>query len=385
MKKLKIKKRWLILTIINILLFMAYIILTVISGNTANSLPDQKAVKNWSPDSSQYSQTSCFISESYDFNINSVYQMRSSVDTALEQASIKLDEDNKNARLWIDAYSAEHTVSVSSDNIKAPIEVTATFCGGDFFYFHKFDYKSGYCFSEDDLNNDRAVIDENLAWQLYGSSDVEGLEFKINNVTFIIAGVAECSDDKVSELTYGSKNRIYIPYSAFEKISSDSNISSDNDEAVKTAMSSSLPITCYETIMPSPVSKFGYKIIQEQFPENLSEAIIVENSSRFSTHSLFSVMKKYGTRSVITNDIIYPYWENSARVIEDKLVLMLFFRIPLLILPVIYLVIVLIALWKRYGIHFKDCKVFIDKMIDRRRKRIYYKDIKKEGDLNEKQ
>lgn len=360
-KKFKIKKIWIILSAISAVMIAVYFILTAISSGIAGSLKEQNIASKWSPDSSQYSQTSCFISSQYGFNKDSVLQIRHAVNNSLEESSIKTDDEHPDSRLWIDAYSAESRISISVHKNEVPLEVNAVFCGGDFFYFHEFDYKSGYCFSENDLNADRVVIDENIAWQLYGSYEINGMEININGSTFIIAGVIERSSDKVSELTYGSKNRMYIPYSAYEKIFP----SGVSDE-------SALNITCYEAVLPSPVSHFGYKILSEQFPKESLQVSLIENSSRFSDSSLFEVLKSYGKRSIITNDIIYPYWENSARVTEDKLALILFFRIPLLIIPIIYAVVAAIIFWKKHGIKLKDCKAFVDKLIDNHRKKIYY-------------
>ena len=379
MKKIKIKKRWLIPSVISIAMLAAYLVLTVIYDAIAASLPDQYSARKWSPDSKQYSQTSCFISENYNFSTDSVYQLRSAVDSALEQASISKDENNPDSRLWIDAYSAETFIDVSSESCKIPVKAKADFCGGDFFYFHDFKYKSGYCFSEDDINSDRVVIDENLSWKLFGSTDTEGMEIYINGITFKIAGTVGIDDDKVSELTYGSDCRIYLPYSAYEKIYVSSSLSAD------TPTTASLPITCYEIIMPSPVSKFGYKIIQEQFEGQTDKISVIENSSRFSLRSMLGVMKSYGTRSVITNDITYPYWENSARVVEDKLALILFFRIPLIAVPVIYVLVIIVILWIKYFPTIRDFKNFADKLIDIKRQKVYYKKYPERRRLNEKQ
>lgn len=379
MKKFKVKKRWLIPSAVSITMLAVYLVLTVIYNITAASLPDQYSAEKWSPGSKQYSQTSCFISENYNFSTDSVYQLRSAVDTALEQASVSKDENNPDSRLWIDAYSAETFIDVSSESCNLPVKAKADFCGGDFFYFHDFTYKSGYCFSEDDLNHDRAVIDENLSWKLFGSADTEGMEISINGVPFKIAGTVSVDDDQVSKLTYGSDCRIYLPYSAYEKIYVSSSLSSDNAKT-----DNSLPITCYEIIMPSPVSKFGYKIIQEQFEGQTDKISVIENSSRFSLRSMLGVMKSYGTRSVITNDITYPYWENSARVIEDKLALILFFRIPLIAVPVIYVLVVIVILWIKYFPTIRDFKNFADKIIDIKRQKVYYKKYPERRRLNEK-
>jgi hypothetical protein len=133
--------------------------------------------------------------------------------------------------------------------------------------------------------------------------------------------------------------------------------------------------------MPSPVSKFGYNIINEQFSEDNDSIVLIENSSRFSVESLFAVIKTYSQRSVVTNDTAYPYWENYARVMEDKLAVMLIVRIPLLILPLIYFIVVSVIFYKKHGLHFKDIKAFAERIIDNRHKKAYYKEKRKEDNL----
>lgn len=367
--RFKLKKIWIILTAIALFMLTLYFVLTIISGRMAQSIPESHVVEKWSPDSSQYSYTSCFISENYKFSENEIYSMRSSIDTALQNASVKKNEEYPDSRLWIDAYSAEDILTVSSADNSSSLEVSATFCGGDFFYFHDFTYKSGYCFSSADINSDRVVIDENTAWKIFGAFDVEGMEMNICGKTFQIAGVVESRTDKISKLTYGTRNRIYLPYSTAEMLLGDKE---------------NIAITCYEMLIPSPVSKFGYKTICEQFPENSADVAVIENSSRFSDFALIDVMKQYGSRSIVTKYIAYPYWENSARVIEDKLAFIMFFRIPLLIIPILYAIVAVIIIILKYRIRSRDCIKFAENIIDIHRKKVYYKNNMKEGVNNEK-
>lgn len=369
MKKIRINKIWIILTAIALFMLAVYFILTLISVNLGKSIPESYVVEKWSPDSSQYSYTSCYLSESCFVDTDRINGIRNAVDTALQQASVTNESENENSRLWLDGYSMEKTMYVSAVEDNASVEVAATFCGGDFFYFHDMKYKSGYCFPKDDINGDRVVIDENTAWIIFGASDVEGMKLKVNDRTFIVAGVTEIPDDDISKLTYGDRNRIYLPYSAAEEFFDAENIY----------------ITCYETLLPSPVSKFGYNIMLEQFPESSSDSVVVENSSRFSDKALIEVMKQYGSRSVVTRYVAYPYWENSARVIEDKLALIMFFRLPLLIIPILYMVTAVIVFFVKYRIRSADCMRFIENIADRHRRKVYYANEKnkKEGVNND--
>jgi len=80
----------------------------------------------------------------------------------------------------------------------------------------------------------------------------------------------------------------------------------------------------------------------------------------------YDQMKNRQYRSMRTNSIAYPYWENEARVVEDKQVKMLMLRIALLIIPCISLIWLLWHLWKHRSWSMKDLvKQLMEKMQDR--------------------
>ena len=77
-------------------------------------------------------------------------------------------------------------------------EITAV--GGDYFFlFRDFKLASGSFFSEKDLMQTGAVIDSQLAWDLYGSDEVTGMNIYINNVKLYISGVIETPSTKPEE------------------------------------------------------------------------------------------------------------------------------------------------------------------------------------------
>jgi hypothetical protein len=98
---------------------------------------------------------------------NSSYQ----IDEKLKQASINpyISEDSRQ-RNGTYAYSKLAKLTVRGETKSTEANVVAA--GGDFFVFHPIKMLSGYYFSPDDLMQDRVVIDEDLAWQLFGSKNV---------------------------------------------------------------------------------------------------------------------------------------------------------------------------------------------------------------------
>ena len=106
-----------------------------------------------------------------------------------------------------------------------------------------------------------------------------------------------------------------------------------------------LPIDCYEIVLPDPVSGFAKKLMTEKFP--VGEGVIVQNTGRFSLSGLISVIGKFGKRVMTTNGVIYPYWENAARMAESYAALLLILGTLFGLMPAVCLTIVLVKLTVR--------------------------------------
>lgn len=100
--------------------------------------------------------------------------------------------------LYQDAWSGTATsVAVSGPAGKSNVKTYGV--GGDFFLFHPYTLLSGSYIAESDFAQDRVVLDENLAWQLFGSSDVAGMEVTIGERNYPVAGVVRLEDDKATK------------------------------------------------------------------------------------------------------------------------------------------------------------------------------------------
>ena len=168
--------------------FLIFLILLFTTNYLGQSQLSQTAAARWSSKKNA-SQVSCFFSVGSGITEDAIIDFEHTVDNALVDASVVQESENPGARLWADAYSADGTVNISTD--KASITADAIGIGGDFFLFHPVQLLYGAYFSGNDLMKDYCVIDEDAAWQLFGSNDVAGMMVSIGGVPHIVTGVVD--------------------------------------------------------------------------------------------------------------------------------------------------------------------------------------------------
>ena len=337
MKKAKFKKKQLILIGVNALLIIGVIICLLLYNSTASTLVAQDAAKRWTGESElRYTQVSCFIDRAVAPNLDTLQAFSSKVDEALVAASLEAPSEGS---LWTYAYSSETTLDITGDYGKA--EATVLGVSGDFFLFHPLVLRTGSYISDDDFMDDRVVIDEELAWKTFGSIDIVGMSVTINNIPYQIAGVISREDDKFSNKSYQGGSRLYMSYSALAKIVTDP------------------LITCYEIVLPDPISQFGIGVVKENFlkdEEGKNTVEIVENTGRFAVEPITNVLLHFNERTIQESSIAYPYWENAARLVENQLAWLLFFTFIFSLFPLaclIYLIVKEIKHVKHYLKKFK--------------------------------
>lgn len=302
------------------------LILLFIINNLSASLPSQQMANRWDASGSS-AHVSCFFSADSRVSEDTIISFEHSIDSELASASIILNAENSSARLWVDAYSASGTVNISTD--RGRISADAMGVGGDFFLFHPVKLLYGSYFSGSDLMQDYCIIDEDAAWQLFGSNDVAGMMVDIGGIPHVVAGVIEREAGKFNEAAGLDSTRVYLSYASFEKNGRSNGISH------------------YEIVMPNPISNFAYDFIVKKLGYDEDNSKVVENSSRYSFMSRLDSMKAFWTRSMNTQAIVYPYWENVARCYEDILAVLTFIQLLFACFPVIYVTVILCRMWKR--------------------------------------
>ena len=265
----------------------------------------------------RFAQLACYLPTGQGKTEEDILTFRQGLDAKFIEQSLEAPE---NGSLYTDTYGGSASVTISSDYGSA--EVTAMGVGGDFFYFHPLQLRSGSYIAERDLMDDLVVLDEVMAWRLFGGIDLTGLTVYINEEPFVVSGVVAMEDDFATSRARTQEGGVFLSYSALNRLKE------------------GLAIDYYEIVLPDPVSGFAKKLMTEKFP--IGSGAIVQNTGRFSVSSLISVMGAFGKRAMTTNGVIYPYWENAARMAESYAALYLLLGTLLAIMPAVCLTIVLV-------------------------------------------
>ena len=271
----------------------------LLGRSVCTALPTLNAAETWAGESGRpFVQLACYLPNDKPLSEEDVWKFRQTVVAKLTEAALETPE---NGSLYTDAYAGFGTLKVTGERGSAEVKVAGV--GGDFFRFHPLRLRSGSYLTENDLMRDRVILDEELAWKLFGGMDLTGLSVTIGTADYYVAGVVSREDDRYSTLAYTDGAGMFMSYSALKQCQETAGIS------------------CYETVLPEPITSFGKNLLNESFP--LNGGVLVDNSSRYSLGNLLTVIGDFGQRSMGRSGIIYPYWENAVRSTEDYAALLL--------------------------------------------------------------
>ena len=291
------------------------VLLACIERGITGSLITQKLAERWSKEE-EFAQFACYFTEEACFDKSQILSVEWNLVSAMEEASVT-SENEYGGRNWIDAYSTQGQLSIGSS--RGSMEVRAFGVGGDFFQFHPLMLLDGNYFDAADENEDGVVIDEMVAWQLFGSNNVSGMQVEINGALYPIRGVVRSDVGIFSEAVKEEAPTIYVSYRLLE------------------GKEQSLPIECYEVLVANPVKGFAKDAVVKALGMKEENYELIECSSRFDLLQRFEVLKNFGIRSMTTKNIVFPYWENRARGYEDISALFLILEMICMIYPVCWM------------------------------------------------
>ncbi|MEI8198789.1 MAG: ABC transporter permease [Eubacteriales bacterium] len=329
-----------------------------------DSQKSQIAAELWSGDSGKkYRQITCFavgqvqtggspelyLSPAVSLNTLDIAAIHANLNKIVLAASGQKESTNKSnttfskskdARLWIDAYSAEATCTVvhAATDIKPEVsaEVTLTGVGGDYYLFHPLTLIGGAFLSKDTLDSKKIVLDKELAFKLFGSYDAVGSEVSINQRKYTVIGVVQHGDTKIDKSTSGDLVHAYVLFDELSFLSAAVNpgsISMNGDVSaggMKTdaaaasdanpADPSTLAVLCYEVVLPDKIDG----IAMQNFRSSMETAgkvnknfLFVDNTNRFSLLRLYDTVFPVGENTVIRQQYKLPFWELSAGMAES--------------------------------------------------------------------
>lgn len=342
MKKHPIKKKSLV--IVCAIFSLAAIAFGIMAHILGGKLDSQQMAERWRGENElEFSQVSCYIPVDEKISLQQIYSFRTEIVKKLDEAAL---EDQNVDTLFADAWSTTGRVNVASGLGKGEAAVIAV--GGRFFDFHPIRLISGSYFGEGDLMKDRVLLDEELAWLLFGGTELDGMEMTVNGQPFVVAGVIEREQDFASKKAYTAGMGLYMSYEAFSNLQSasaggDAQTAADGGAAAQTTAEAGA--SCYEFVMAEPVDGYALSLAKEKFPIGHGE--ILENTHRYGFGRMIKLIGQFGSRSMQALGVAYPYWENAARCIEDWYGLCLFMALLFAVLPVVMIIVNVVRYLKR--------------------------------------
>jgi len=280
----------------------------------SDTLNSQKAADIWTGESEErFAQVTAFFPVGQEAAETDIMGFRYGIDEKLADGGVEAEEGQK---LWADGWSAFGEATVTGE--KETAQVKAVGVGGNFFLFHPYKLMSGSYLAEDDLMGDRVVLDHELAWTLFGASDVAGMTVTIGGKPYYVAGVVQREQDKFTEKAYTGESAVmFMSWSALQELS--------GEEEIKASS--------YELVISDPISGFAKNMMETSF----DKALVVENSSRYDFTAIWSIFSDFGARSIIDKGVSLPYWENAARISEVYIARLWVLMAFLAIIPLITL------------------------------------------------
>jgi hypothetical protein len=236
--------------------------------------------------------------------------------------------------------------------------------GGNFFLFHPYELISGVYFSPDSVTTDAAVIDENAAWTLFGSSDVAGQLITISGKDYIISGVVRMPDNAFYK---ASKKAEAIAFVQFQNYANEGGF------------------TSFEVMLPNPVTGSALEMVNTAIgndpASNSPKGIIVnENSSRYKFLTRLKSIPELTKTQIRTTDVVFPFYENAALVSDMTATFVLIGIFAVLLIPICTVLYLLNKLYKNRVKLFKDLIKQIKKLWGKIK--IRQAKIKKAGNTN---
>ncbi|HAG13293.1 MAG TPA: hypothetical protein DCG49_05455 [Ruminococcus sp.] len=278
------------------------------------AMPAQNTADRWAAGSERFSQISVFFpADLADAGTETVSSLEAYIN---EMIGVKAEDSE--SRPWVDAYSsAEIPVQAAKYDDSDTVQANVIGVSGDYFLFHPLELADGSYLYQDALRRNSAVLDENAAWSIFFSLDVTGMRFKIGEKEFVVQGVVREDDQKETQEMCSGDARIYLPYDALSDITDDA------------------ALLCYEVLIPAPIRHYARNLLLDYYRGDCLDETksaetdgkipveIVDNTERFSYASVFQHLLQYRQCGIATRAIAYPYWENAARMLLNRLSLIL--------------------------------------------------------------
>lgn len=315
-------------------------------GAIAREATPQFSAQRWETEEKPYAMASVFLPEERAISPDMIGEFRLATEKALVAAGTGSD-----THPWIYAFSRRESATISTETASTEVELYAV--AGEYFTIHPMEVLRGWYPDEEDIMDDQIVLSRQCAWDLFYSDNVVGMFVELYGARYRIAAVVDTESGERNELVAGTSPRAWVYYNG-------------------PGMSTDRGFTAVEAVLPQPVKNFAAATLRStlSIPDSTP---ILDNTGRFSLISRFNVLREFSLRGISQDTVVYPYWENAARLTENTLALRLIPEAILLLFPAVS---VLVWLWmlnrrRTWGLH--SIRNGIEYLIDRHHVRLYNK------------
>lgn len=298
--------------IAGIVLFLLGLSLLLAAALLPRPLQSQLQAERWAGESGgRFAQFDCILAPGKTLEPSAIYGFR---ETALNKLAASDDGLPADGSAICDAWSAGGTLKITGP--RGSFDVSALAVGGRFFDFHPQSLLSGVFLAESDLQKDRVVLDEQLAWMLFGAFDVTGMAVTVGDAELRVAGVVTQPEDRFTRLAGGAAPTVYLSYECRPLLSGEG-------------------VVCYETVLPDPVKGFAKSVAEGTFA---SQGMVAQSTDRFSFAASLRRLTKLTQQGVRTDSVIFPLWENAAVIAENTCAILRAFALLCLVFPAVLLI-----------------------------------------------
>ena len=341
----------------NLALLLPFLVLTaslvlVITGAfririIESSQYNQLATRYWAGASGTYAQISLFtrwgaaaagqavtpIGYDKSFTENEILSLREQIhklimDSQRDSSGKRVNAADMDGKtLWIDSYASEvvSMLSRADRTDVAWVSATITGVGGEYDKVQQIPMLYGSFFRSGDFDTRKIVLDQNLAFALFASYDVEGKKVMIGSQEYTITGVCSQIDSPEAEATYGEGPRAYIPFSELAQFSSSGGVMPDpwgGGGGQINASTDNIAVMYYSAVIPDPLSGLAMEQLgqsMEMVGKSTTNFLIIENSGRFSLSRIWDTVFPIGARNYASSEYRLPFYEHSARIAEGRI------------------------------------------------------------------
>lgn len=318
---------------------------------------DQYAAERWSTDSGKtYRQVSViarsqlqgvglpplFIDTGVSLNKSMITELRTALETLISSSGGQEEKRGSNepktpvgARKWVDAYYTDARAWVQGmvDGEAAGVgaETVVTGISGNYYLFHPRELLAGSFLTEEPLEPQNIVLNEQLAWLLYKSTDVVGQSIRVGAGEFIIIGVVRDPGGKIDRTAGMDKPRAYIYFDELASIDQSADHSSEFEDSFdygpggpsqQESKADNIGIFCYEAVLPDPIDGIAYNDLKSSLMTYIPSEenfYFINNTDRFGLLRIASGVFPIGKDALIRSKFTFPECEISAQITEQHL------------------------------------------------------------------